>query len=96
MHLAQLITLDFSHYGNPTVAMSLIADIYSNSTTSFTGPYFGTTPPIPILRGRIQGDTLSPYLLIVFLEPLLRWLNLGHAGYTLDICGEYCWMCLHR
>lgn len=29
------------------------------------------TPPIKISKGTIQGDTLDPYLFIIFLEPLL-------------------------
>ena len=29
-------------------------------------------------RGTIQGDTLSPFLLLVFFEPLVRWLQ--HKG----------------
>ena len=31
----------------------------------------------------IQGDTLSPLLFIVALEPLLRWLDMGDRGYQL-------------
>ena len=38
---------------------------------------------IPIQRGTIQGDILSPYLFIIFLELLLRWLQRGKNGYTL-------------
>ena len=68
--------------GYPSDAINLIGNIYSQSTTIFSGEHFGKTQPIPILRGTIQGDTLSPYLFIIFLEPLLRWLHQGDNGYT--------------
>jgi hypothetical protein len=68
--------------GYPEDAVTLIGNIYSNSNTIFTGEYFGKTKPIPIQRGTIQGDTLSPYLFLIFLEPLLRWLQRGKNGYT--------------
>ena len=68
--------------GYPNDAIHLIGNIYSKSTTTFIGEHFGKTQPIPIQRGTIQGDTLSPYLFIVFLEPLLRWLQQGNNGYT--------------
>lgn len=64
----------------------LIGNIYSHSHTIYTGEHFGHTPKISIQRGTIQGDTLSPYLFLIFLEPLLRWLQKGHHtrhhGYT--------------
>jgi hypothetical protein len=41
----------------------------------------GNTLPIPIHRGTLQGDTLSLFLLIIFMEPLLRWLSVGSSGY---------------
>jgi hypothetical protein len=47
----------------------------------FTSNYFGKTPSINIHRGTIQGNTLSPYLFLIFLEPLLRWLQRGNHGY---------------
>ena len=68
--------------GYPEDAVTLVGNIYSNSNTIFTGEHFGTTKPIPIQRGTIQGDTLSPYLFLIFLEPLLRWLQRGKNGYT--------------
>jgi hypothetical protein len=68
--------------GNPEDAIHLIGNIYSQSTTSFIGNHFGTTQPIHIQRGTIQGDTLSPYLFIVFIEPLLRWFQCGSHGYS--------------
>ena len=68
--------------GYPEDAVTLIGNIYSNSNTIFTGEHFGKTKPIPIQRDTIQGDTLSPYLFLISLEPLLRWLQKGKHGYT--------------
>jgi hypothetical protein len=70
--------------GYPQDAINLIGNIYSNSSTKFFGAYFGQTKPVPIQRGTIQGDTLSPYLFIIFLEPLLRWIERGNLGYKLN------------
>ena len=68
--------------GYPIDAINLIGNIYSQSSTIYLGEYFGKTLSIPIQRGTIQGDTLSPYLFLIFLEPLLRWLQQGNNGYT--------------
>src|ERR1700689_726102 len=68
--------------GYPLDALTLVGNIYPHSTTIFTGEHFGKTKSIPIQRGTIQGDTLSPYLFLIFLEPLLRWLQRGKNGYT--------------
>jgi hypothetical protein len=70
--------------GYPQDAINLIGNIYSNSSTRFYGTHFGKTKPVHIQRGTIQGDTLSPYLFITFLEPLLRWLERGNLGYKLN------------
>jgi hypothetical protein len=69
--------------GYPQDAINLIGNIYSNSSTVFLGSHFGKTKPVHIQRGTIQGDTLSPYLFIISLEPLLRWLERGNLGYKL-------------
>ena len=59
----------------PLDAIKIIGNIYENSTTIFSGSHFGTTLPITVSRGTIEGDTLSPYLFLIFLEPLLRWFS---------------------
>ena len=69
--------------GYPEDAVKLVENIYSHSNTIFTSEHFGQTQKIPIQRGTIQGDTLSPYLFIIFLEPLLRWLQNEKYEYTL-------------
>jgi hypothetical protein len=69
--------------GYPQDAINLIGNIYSNSSTIFSGSHFGKTKPIHIQRGTIQGDTFSPYLFIISLKSLLRWLERGNLGYKL-------------
>ena len=70
--------------GYPKDAVRLVGNIYSQSNTIFTGEHIGQTQKIPIQRGTIQEDTLTcPYLFIMFVEPLLRWLQHGKYGYTL-------------
>jgi len=76
--------------GYPLDAVKIVGNIYNNSTTSFTGSHFGTTHLIRISRGTIQGDTLSPYLFIIFLEPLLRWLENDDMGYHFKTSSAIC------
>jgi hypothetical protein len=71
--LARLLTF-MVDLGYPQDAITLVGNIYSQSSTVFSGQYFSRTLSIPILRVTIQGDTFSPYLFIIFLEPLLCWL----------------------
>jgi hypothetical protein len=78
---ARLLAI-MSDLGYPKDAITLVGSIHSQSHTIFTSPYFGQTKPIPIQHGTIQDDTLSPYLFIIFLEPLLRWLDQDHLGYS--------------
>jgi hypothetical protein len=41
----------------------------------------GNNIPLPIYRGTLQGDTISPFLFTILMEPLLRWLSAGSRGY---------------
>ncbi len=67
--------------GFPEAAIRNIRSIYTNATTVIATP-FGDTDPISIGRGTTQGDTLSPYLFLIFIEPLLRRLQQGGRGYA--------------
>ena len=77
---ARLFTL-MKDLGYPKDTIVLISSFYTNSTTSFHGNHFNGTPPIHTNKGMIQGNTLNPYLVIIFLDPLLWWL----AKKTLNI-----------
>jgi hypothetical protein len=48
----------------------------------------GNTPTIPIHKGTIQGDTLSPFMFTIFMEPLLMWLSIGSRGYKTMLQSE--------
>ena len=66
--------------GFPEDAVDAVKSIYNGATThiSIKGD---TGPAIQIGKGTIQGDTLSPLLFIIFIEPLIRWLQVGGRGY---------------
>lgn len=66
--------------GYGTDAVEAIKNLYTGVTTCVQTP-FGPTRPIAIERGTIQGDSLSPFLFLLYLEPLLRWLTHGARGY---------------
>ena len=66
--------------GYPTDAVDAVKGLYTDATTSVKTAY-GPTPPIPVQRGTIQGDSLSPFLFLLYIEPLLRWLQVGGRGY---------------
>ena len=68
------------HLGIPKDAIEVVKDLYTDVTTSIKTVY-GPTEPIKVDRGSIQGDSLSPLIFILYLEPLLRWLQNGGKGY---------------
>ena len=69
-----------SDLGFPDICINHVKHLYHRATTSITTPY-GLTVKINITRGTIQGDSLSPFFFLIFLEPLLRWLDINHRGY---------------
>jgi hypothetical protein len=77
------ITLQIMYdLGFPTDAIEVVKDIYTHATTAYKTPH-GLTSKLTVDRGTLQGDTLSPFLFIVYIEPLLRWLHVGGRGYKL-------------
>ena len=65
--------------GFPTDAVEVVKRLYEDASTAYNTPY-GPTEAINMDRGTTQGDTLSPFLFIIYIEPLLRWLNVGSRG----------------
>ena len=72
--------------GFPTDAIDVVRDLYTGALTSFKLPE-GRTGPVAVDRGTIQGDSLSPFLFLLYIEPLLRWLHVGGRGYEVKSCG---------
>jgi ribonuclease HI len=81
--------------GFPEIAIDNVKGIYRCATTSVLTPY-GPTDPIPVNRGTIQGDTLSPFLFLTFMEPLLRWLHSGGRGYKFGCLTDPTTRLLHQ
>jgi hypothetical protein len=69
--------------GIPQDAITTVIDLYTDADTRLRLPGHGMTRPIPLKRGTIQGDCLSPLLFLLYMEPLLQWLEVGKAdGYA--------------
>ena len=67
-------------YGFQDSYIATCKQLYSASNTYYMTIH-GNTTPLNIYRGTLQGDTLSPVLFTIFMEPLLRWLAVGSRGY---------------
>ena len=67
-------------YGFQDSYIATCEQLYAASNTYYMTTH-GNTTPIPIHRGTLQSNTLSPFLLTIFVEPLLRWLAVGSRGY---------------
>jgi len=66
--------------GMPSDVIEVVKNLYQDASTVIHLPG-GNTDPIAIERGTIQGDPLSPFLFLIYIEPLLRWLHVGGRGY---------------
>jgi hypothetical protein len=66
--------------GMPSTFVDTCEQVYGVATTDYINPY-GPTPSIDNNRGTQRGDTLSPFLFTLLLEPFLRWLTVGSRGY---------------
>ena len=61
--------------------ISAVRSLYTGASTSILiGGH--KTAPVHIDRGSLQGDSLSPLLFIIAIEPMLRWLHTGGRGYS--------------
>jgi hypothetical protein len=66
-------------YGFQRSYIAACKQLYAASSTYYMTIH-GNMESIQILRGPLQGDTLSPFLFTIFMEPLLRWLAVGSRG----------------
>ena len=66
--------------GFPPAAIEVVPDLYTNAVTGIKLK-IAVTDPIELGRGTIQGDIPSPILYLIFIQPLLSWLQSGRRGY---------------
>ena len=64
----------------PEYYINTCEQLYRLSSNYYMTPR-GITPTIPIHRGTLQGDTITPFLFAIFMELLLRWFVIGSKGY---------------
>jgi len=77
-HAALLNTL--AHYGLRESFIDLVSRLYSDCASDI---YLNSNPsePFPIHRGVRQGNTLSPLLFILAINPMLEWIHSSSEGY---------------
>ena len=74
--------------GFPTDCIEIIADLYKGASVVVRTPV-GDTAPVPNGgRGTVQGDTLSPLLFLLAIDPLLAWLEAGGHEYGFSTSKE--------
>ena len=68
----------------PAQIIKAIMAIYEKPTTVVATPY-GNTDTIELKRGTIQGDTLSPLIFTIFIDPMLQWIYQESEGVTSEL-----------
>ncbi len=68
--------------GIPEYFIIIVSNLNCDAHTQFLTPY-GWTCLVEILRGTLQGDSLSPLIFDLMVEPLIRWIKSTREGYTL-------------
>eukprot|EP00983_Pelagomonas_calceolata_P083474 1156169-Pelagomonas_calceolata.AAC.3 len=64
-----------------TDTIETVRNLFENATIQVRLPSGRSIAKIPVGRGTIQGDTLPPFLFLLCMAPLLRWLYVGGRGY---------------
>ncbi len=67
--------------GFPTDAICTVKNLYEDAITQVGLPSGGSTQTMPVERGTIQGDILSPFLVLHYMEPLLLRVHVGERSY---------------
>ena len=65
----------------PCDLMAVIRALYDGQRTTVCTPY-GPTEEFEITVGGLQGEKLTPMLWLLFMQPLLLWLEAGARGYA--------------
>ena len=70
--------------GFPDDVITVVKGIYTGACTKIHlhKPQGITTNSVDVGRGTIQGDTLSPLIFLIYIEPMLRWFKVGGNGYN--------------
>ena len=77
-HLVRVL----EYLGLPHDFTPLVSSLYREASTEFITPY-GHRPAVGNKRDTLQGDPLSPLLLDLMIEALIRWIRASNKGYDI-------------